>query len=172
MGSLPTADFFGYEARSRTVCAMWGTKVTEALGYRVGDVLLLSAEPFDSRVRRISPMYAEIEWPCKEPDPESENSWRGVVGFPLNPDDVDWDGTPWRVEPHPSEMDQGDPCMVGIPPTRVRVTGIEHYEPAADFGWLPRPSYALAVVPLDAGGGFVLYLDSGDPIEIEILERA
>lgn len=42
----------------------------------------------------------------------------------------------------------GDNCMVGIPPTEVRITGIRRYEPPADFGFLPRPEYVLAVVPI------------------------
>ncbi|MEU4558651.1 hypothetical protein AB0F72_09675 [Actinoplanes sp. NPDC023936] len=151
---------------------MLGRRLATAQGYTVGDVLMISAEPFDSRVSRISPMWASLEWPWAERDPESKNSWHGTMGFPLDPDDVDWQSTPWRVEPHPSEMGEGDPCMIGIPPTRVRVTAIEHYDPPADYGWLPRPEYALVVVPVDADeDGYLLYLNSGEPIDIQVIDR-
>lgn len=62
-----------------------------------------------------------------------------------------------------------------ILPTEGMVTGIEKYDTPADFGFLPRPEYVLEVVPLasldDEDGGYLIYLGSGEPIEMEILER-
>jgi hypothetical protein len=40
---------------------------------------------------------------------------------------------------------------------------------------LPRPEYVLGVVPVssldDEDAGYVIYLGSGEPIEIEVVER-
>ncbi|MFF3866254.1 hypothetical protein [Micromonospora sp. NPDC001898] len=147
--------------------------MTEALGYTLGDLLMISAEAFDARVVRTTPQRLLIDWPWWEADPDSANSWDGTVGFPRDPDAHGWQNTPWRLEPDPSELRAGDPCFVGIPPTEVRVTSIERFDPPADFGFLPRPDYMLGVVPVDAiedqEAGYVLYLNSQEPIDIEVL---
>jgi hypothetical protein len=66
--------------------------------------------------------------------------------------------------------------MLGIPQTDVRIMWIEYYDPPAEFGWLPRPTWGLAVCPLqdegDENAGYVLYLDTGDPIEIDVVSRS
>ncbi|MDR7273633.1 hypothetical protein [Catenuloplanes atrovinosus] len=155
---------------------MNSVKLTEASGYTVGDLLLISAEAFDARVAGTTPRRVRVDWPWREVDPESRNSWDGTVAFPRDPGAYEWCNTPWRLEPDPSELTTGDACFVGIPPTEVRVTGIERFEPPADYGFLPRPDYVLELVPVDMvddeDAGFVLYLNGGEPIEIEVLERA
>ncbi|MGW4945936.1 hypothetical protein ACWEOZ_30640 [Actinoplanes sp. NPDC004185] len=147
--------------------------MTKALGYTVGDLLLISAEAFDARVVSTTPHRLLIDWPWQEPDPESDNPWDGTVGFPYASEAHGWLNTPWRLEPDASELQAGDPCFVGIPPTEVRITSIERFEPPADVGFLPRPEYALEVVPVDAledeEAGYVLYLNSREPIHIEVL---
>ena len=153
---------------------MESVRLTEALGYNVGDLLMISAEAFDVRVAGTTPRRLLIDWPWREVDPKSANSWDGTLGFPRDPDAHDWSNTPWRLEPDPSELQTGDGCFVGIPPTEVRIKGIEKYEPPADFGFLPRPDYVLEVVPVDMlddeDAGFVLYLNGEEPIDIEIVE--
>jgi hypothetical protein len=147
--------------------------LTKALGYTVGDLLVISAEAFDARVVGTTPQRLLIDWPWWEPDPESTTSWDGTVGFPRDSDAYGCHNTPWRLEPDASELQAGDPCFVGIPPTEVRVTSIERFDPPADFGFLPRPDYVLGVVPIDAiedqEAGYVLYLNSQEPIHIEVL---
>jgi hypothetical protein len=151
-------------------------RLTEALGYNVGDLLLISSEASDVRVAGTTPRRVLIAWPWRELDPESANSWDGTVGFPRDPDAYDWSNTPWRLEPDPSELDSGRSCFVGIPPTEVRVIGIEKFDPPADFGFLPRPEYVLEVCPTDMlddeNAGYVLYLNGEEPIEIEVIESA
>ncbi|MEU8182593.1 hypothetical protein AB0B85_32420 [Micromonospora sp. NPDC049044] len=151
---------------------MNSVRLAEALGYRVGDLLMISAEAFDARVVGTTPQHLLIDWPWWTADPESANSWDGTIGLPRDADDYGWHNTPWRLEPDPSELHTGDPCFVGIPPTTVRITSIEKYEPPADFGFLPRPDYVLGVVPVDATldeeAGYVLYLNSY-PLDIEVL---
>lgn len=150
---------------------MDSVRLTEALGYTVGDLLEISAEAFDARVGGTTRQRVLIDWPWWEADPDSANSWDGTVGFPRDPDAYDWGNTPWRLEPDPSELETGDACFVGIPPTEVRVTGIERYDPPADFGFLPRPEYVLEVVPTDLvdddEAGYVIYLNGAEPIKLE-----
>jgi hypothetical protein len=151
-------------------------RLTEALGYTVGDLLVISAEAFDARVAGTTRQRVLIDWPWWEPDPGSANSWDGTVGFPRDPDAYDWSNTPWRLEPDPSELETGDACFVGIPPTEVRVTAIERYDPPADFGFLPRPEFVLELVPTDLldddEAGYVIYLNGAEPIELEKVAEA
>ena len=153
---------------------MDSVKLTQALGYAVGDRLVVSAEAFDVRVAGLTSRRLLVGWPWLEVDPDSDNSWDGTIGFSRDADAYDWCNTPWRIEPDPSELEIGDACFVGIPPTEVVVTGIEKYEPPADFGFLPRPEYVLEVVPVssldDEDAGYVIYLGSAEPIEIEVIE--
>ncbi|MFC8851041.1 MULTISPECIES: hypothetical protein [unclassified Micromonospora] len=146
----------------------------EVLDYKVGDVLLISAEASEARVARVAPRRLTIAWPWREIDPDSENSWDGTLGFPRDPDAYDWVNTPWRLERDPSGLNSGDACFVGIPPTKVRVIGIRRFDPPADFGFLPRPEYVLEVIPVDlvddGEAGYVLYLNGLEPIEIEVVE--
>ncbi|GAA0516943.1 hypothetical protein Ade02nite_84880 [Paractinoplanes deccanensis] len=153
---------------------MESVKLTEALGYTVGDRLMISAEAFDTRVARTTTLRVLVAWPWREVDEESANSWDGTMGFSRDPDAYDWGNTPWRLEPDPSTLRAGDPCFVGIPPTEVKITGIEKYEPPADFGFLPRPDHVLEVVPVDLlsddDAGYVLYLNGHEPIDIHVLD--
>ncbi|MFY1697925.1 hypothetical protein [Solwaraspora sp. WMMA2101] len=150
---------------------MESVRLTEAVGYTVGELLLISAEAFDARVAGTTLRRVLIDWPWREIDPDSANSWDGTVAFPRDPDSYDWCNTPWRLEPDPSDLEAGDSCFIGIPPTKVIVIGIEKFEPPADFGFLPRPEYVLEVVPVDMlddeEAGFVLYLNGEEPIELE-----
>jgi hypothetical protein len=153
---------------------MHSVSLQNALGYSVGDVLLISCEPFDTRVVRVTPDRVSVEWPWRRPDPESENWWEGRVSFPRDPDAYGWVNTPWRLEPDPTELEEGDACFVGIPPTRVRVIGIELFDPPADFGFLPRPDYVLGVRPSsdedDEDAGYAIYLNGEEPVEIQVVE--
>jgi hypothetical protein len=155
---------------------MYDMRVAEAAGYAVGDTLRISCEAFDSRVVGTTPTRILVAWPWFEVDEESENRWNGSRGFPRDPEHYAWGNTPWRVEPDPSELGTGDPCFVGMPPTLVRVMTIVRYDPPADFGFLPRPEVALGLCMIDMldeeEAGFTLYLDSGEPIEIEVVSGA
>lgn len=155
---------------------MDSVRLTEAFGYNVGDLLLISSEALDARVAGATPRRVLIAWPWWGVDLGSVNSWDGTVGFPRDSDAYDWCNTPWRLEPDPSELDKGGSCFVGIPPTEVRIIGIEKFEPPADFDFLPRPDCALEVCPVDMleddEAGYVLYLNGEEPIEIEVIESA
>lgn len=152
---------------------MESVRLTQAQGYVVGDLLLISAEAFDTEVAGTTPTRVLVDWPWREIDAASANSWDGTMGFPRDPDALDWCNTPWRLEPDSSDLQTGDPCFVGIPPTEVRVTAIEKFDPPADFGFLPRPDVVLEVVPIDLvddeEAGYVIYLNGEEPIDIEVI---
>jgi hypothetical protein len=143
------------------------------MGYNVGDLLIISAEAFDARIAGTTPRRVLIDWPWRSVDPESVNPWDGTVDFPRDPYAYDWRNTSWRLEPDPSELEKGDACFAGIPPTVVEIAGIEFYEPPADFGFLPRPDYVIEVVPADMiddeDAGFVLQLNGDEPIDIAVI---
>ena len=151
------------------------TELDKACGYVVGDLLRISSEAFDTHVVGFGRFRLTVEWPWREIDPDSTRSWDGTFGFPRDSGHYDWNNTPWRLEPPVEELREGSQCFVGILPVEVRVTSIVRYEPPAGFGFLPRPEYALDVCPVDLvddeEAGYVLYLGSGEPIEIEVLER-
>lgn len=150
--------------------------LAEAEGYAVGDLLRLSSEAFDARVVGTTARRVLIEWPWFAVDEASDNDWGGTFGFPRDSEAYEWCNTPWRLEPDPEELHAGSSCFVGVPPTEVRITGIQKHDPPADFGFLPRPEYVLEVCPVDLiddeDAGFVIYLNSGEPVDIEVVESA
>ncbi|MEV4282267.1 hypothetical protein [Actinoplanes xinjiangensis] len=154
---------------------MESIRLSTALGYTVGDRLVISAEAFESRVSHLDARRVMVEWPWREVDVDSRNSWGGTLGFPRDSDAYGWCNIPWRLEPDPEELEPGDPCFVGIPPTEVLVTTIEKFEPPADYGFLPRPDYFMEVVPLDMTddeeAGYVIYLNGNEPIDIQVVGR-
>ncbi|MFI6763201.1 hypothetical protein ACIBF5_29125 [Micromonospora sp. NPDC050417] len=155
---------------------MESVKLLEVLGYAVGDLLMIRANAFDALVVKTTLRRVLVEWPWREVDPDSQNSWDGTVGFPREPDGRDWSNTPWRLEPDAAELEAGELCLVGIPPTKVRVTGVEKFDPPADFGFLPRPDCVLELVPVemsdDEDAGYVLYLNGKEPIQTELIEKS
>jgi hypothetical protein len=152
------------------------TTLTEFAGYAVGDTLQVSCEAHDARVVGTTRTRLLVEWPWLQVDEASENPWNGTMELPRDPEAYVWEGVPWRLEPDPSELGTGDPCFVGIPPTLVRVMQIGRHDPPADHGFLPRPEHVLGLCPIDVvdeeEAGFTLYLDGGEPIEIEVVSRA
>ncbi|GAA4608897.1 hypothetical protein BJY16_007065 [Actinoplanes octamycinicus] len=150
-------------------------RLQEAGGYFVGDLLRLTSETFEVQLVHVGVSRVSVEWPWLEVDSASNNSWDGTMGFSRKSQSYDWCNTPWRLEPDPEELEKGDSCFVGIPPTDVRIVEIIEYDPPADFGFLPRPELVLAVRPVEFWGdveaGFGINLNSGEPIEIELIER-
>jgi hypothetical protein len=79
------------------------------------------------------------------------------------------------MDPEPDEVSAGSSCFIGIPATDVRVISVEHYARPKETGRLPRPRLGVSVVPvmpaeqLDEDAGFLIYLDAGKPIEVEVV---
>ena len=76
--------------------------------------------------------------------------------------------------PDATELKVGGTCYVGILPTLVRVTAILDLEGPADYGWTPRPTWEIGLCPIedlgDEDAGYVMYIDSDEPIEYEVVE--
>lgn len=146
------------------------TKHEQAQGFTVGERLIISCEPVEVRVSSATASRVFVEWPWREVAPESRFQWDGTMGFSRDPHHWDWRNTPWRLQPDPDDLSVGEECIIGIPPTEVQVVAIDEYDPPADFGWTPRPGWGLGVCPVanlaDEEAGYVLYLDSGEPIDI------
>jgi hypothetical protein len=149
--------------------------VPEAGGYRVRDVLRISAPGLEAEVVRVTIGTVFVRWPWLAVDPQLPHRWDGTVGFPRDPEAYDWRNEPWHLEPGVTELSTGSFCRINMPETYVRVREIVCYDPPAAFGWLPRPEVALGVQLLDfeddAESGFTLYLESGEPIDIETVSR-
>jgi hypothetical protein len=152
-----------------------GKRIDEAQGFAVGDLLRISCGAVDARVGETSDHWFAVEWPWRQIDQSSRFRWNGRLGFPRDPGSVDWRNTPWRTEPDGWDLETGDNCFVGIPETEVCIMWIEHFDPPGDLGWLPRPSWGLAVCPVEHRGdgeaGYMLYLESDEPIDIEVIGR-
>jgi hypothetical protein len=139
--------------------------------FKVGEQIVISCEPVDTEVlKKLGDHYC-VKWPWGAVDQQSRFRWDGSMAFPVDDESFEWQNTPWRLEPDPSELVVGASCMVGIPPTRVVVQDVENFDPPRDLGWLPRPTLGLAVV--SAGqyqdhpdAGYMLYLDGPEPIEV------
>jgi hypothetical protein len=138
--------------------------------FRAGESLILVCEPADARVASVSGGYVYLEWPWREADPRSGFRWNGQVALPWDGDSREWANTPWRVEPDTGELERGDTCWVGIPPTRVIVRAVCNYAPAKDVGSLPRPTLGLSVVSVgdedDGEAGYLVYLDGAEPVSV------
>ncbi|MEV4719121.1 hypothetical protein AB0J94_18170 [Micromonospora noduli] len=136
----------------------------------------MSSEPVRTRIVGMSLHRIVLEWSWWQVDEESENDWDGTIGIPTSPSAHDWRNTPWRIESSDLSLEVGGYCTVVIPPTIVRVIGIEKYDPAADFGFLPRPEFVLELRPLDYDdddeAGFVHYLNTREPLSLELIKRS
>lgn len=141
--------------------------------FSVGDDILLSCEAESTHIERVVGGYVFVKWPWNGPELNSNMVWDGTVALPRSPESREWANTPWRMEPDPVEVVAGEPCLVGIPPTKVRLQGIEISSVPRETGWLPRPSFAIVVMPvvegrpLDEDAGFRVFLASDEPIEVE-----
>jgi hypothetical protein len=138
--------------------------------FRAGELLTLACEPADACIASVSSGYVYIEWPWREVDPGSRFRWNGQVALPWDAGSREWVNTPWRTEPDVGELETGDTCWVGIPPTRVVVRAVLRYSPARDLGWLPRPTLGLSVVAAgdkdDDEAGYLVYLDGAEPVSV------
>ncbi|MGW8954698.1 hypothetical protein [Streptomyces sp. NPDC055709] len=52
----------------------------------------------------------------------------------------------FRTAPPPEQLRAGDDCRIGVPPTVVHVTAVDHHAPPLETGWLPRPKLTGTVL--------------------------
>ncbi|MER5706110.1 hypothetical protein AB0B13_24505 [Streptomyces sp. NPDC042898] len=156
--------------------------------FRVGDVLSVACPFTPATVERgVTWGHVSVRWPWRRVDADSDFfRWNGVVAL-----GVDGDGHApseagmelFRTDPPPEHLKAGDACRVGVPPTVVHVTAVEHHTPPLETGWLPRPELTVAVLPRGLsyrefpdgshlnGEGYALYPGDGIPFAFELLMR-
>ncbi|MBG0852046.1 hypothetical protein I2W78_09355 [Streptomyces spinoverrucosus] len=165
--------------------------MTDETGFRVGDVLTVACPFTPTRVAGgVERDHVSLEWPWWRPDPDSRFfHWNGVVALgaeALRPDarTRSWDEMElFRTDPAPEHLKPGDMCRVGVPPTVVHVTAVDHFDPPLETGWLPRPRLAVTVlprglscreVPADSevnGTGYEIHPGDGTPFTFDLLFR-
>ncbi|MFJ8883113.1 hypothetical protein ACIRJR_06850 [Streptomyces sp. NPDC102402] len=113
--------------------------------FRVGDVLSVACPFTVTTVERgVTWDHVSVRWPWWEIDSGNEFAhWNGIVAL-----GVDGGGSIasetepelFRTDPPPEHLKAGDVCRVGVPPTVVHVTGVDHHDPPLETAWLPRPT--------------------------------
>lgn len=163
--------------------------MTEAGDFRVGDVLSVAC-PFTATTveRGLTWDHVSVRWPWWEIDGDNEFAqWNGVValGVPSSSGYVapEVEAQLFRTDPAPEHLEAGDVCRVGVPPTVVHVTAVDHHDPPLRTAWLPHPTWTVTVLPrglsyreypdeshLD-GSGYTIHPGDGIPFTFELLLR-
>ncbi|MFJ2745863.1 hypothetical protein ACIO3O_40100 [Streptomyces sp. NPDC087440] len=160
----------------------------DARDFRVGDVLSIACPFTPARVEQgVTWGTMSVRWPWWEIDSDSDFiHWNGVVALGVHSGEYvapDMQAELFRTEPPPQHLKAGDICRVGVPPTVVHVTAVDHHDPPLETGWLPRPRQTVAVLRrgvsyrefpdgshLD-GSGYTIHPDDGIPFGFELLMR-
>ncbi|MFD7710174.1 hypothetical protein ACFV6E_08080 [Streptomyces sp. NPDC059785] len=131
--------------------------------------------------------YLAVRWPWWDIDTRSDfRRWNGVVALGVGGAghvEPHVEAELFRTDPPPDQLDAGDACLVGVPPTVVHVTAVEHHDPPLETGSLPRPHLTVTVLRrglsyrefpdeshLD-GSGYPLHPGDGIPFTFEVLMR-
>lgn len=141
----------------------------------VGDLLQISCPATPARVVEKSSTYLVVEWPWWTVDPLGQGaSWNGCVAITIDPSSYDWERELFSTEPAPAQLNPGDICRIGIPPTIVRVLSVDTFDPPLETGYLPRPRRLVTVLPANQpvdveseDQGYSLDPDDGIPITFE-----
>ncbi|MEO3974951.1 hypothetical protein [Streptomyces sp. CAU 1734] len=156
--------------------------------FRIGDVLSVSCPFTPARVERGMTLDSvSVRWPWWEIDTSHAfQRWNGMVAL-----GVDSGGHAaraveaelFRTDPPPERLRAGDVCRVGVPPTVVHVTAVDHHDPPLETVWLPHPHLTVTVLrrglsscefpderDLD-GAGYTLHPGDGIPFTFELLMR-
>ncbi|HEX5512301.1 MAG TPA: hypothetical protein VFX41_11340 [Actinomycetales bacterium] len=141
------------------------------LPYQVGDVVAVSCPWTPTVTTRAGKYHAAVRWPWAVLDPDSAYRPNGSFAFPVDESTEPW--WPYQLRPPAAELDEGDRCEVGIPPTRCYVVRSDRYDPPMDDGFLPRLTASIALLP--AGSGYAdasdVWLERAEPIEMKLLHR-
>ncbi|MER5960647.1 hypothetical protein [Streptomyces sp. NPDC001893] len=156
--------------------------------FRVGDVLSVACPFTLTRVERgVTWDHISVRWPWWEIDTDNEFAhWNGIValgagsGVRVAPE---VEAELFRTDPPPEQLKAGDVCRVGVPPTVVHVTAVDHHDPPLETAWLPHPTQTVTVLRrglsyrefpdgshLD-GSGYTLHPGDGIPFAFEMLMR-
>ncbi|MET9594490.1 hypothetical protein ABZY45_26720 [Streptomyces sp. NPDC006516] len=157
--------------------------------FRVGDVLSVSCPFTVTRVERgVTWGHVAVRWPWWEIDrTDGFAQWNGIVA--LGVDDGHGSVAPevaaelFRTDPPAEQLQAGGVCRVGVPPTVVHVTAVDHHDPPLETVWLPHPTRTVTVLRrglsyrefpdeshLD-GSGYTIHPGDGIPFTFELLMR-
>ncbi|MEV7678002.1 hypothetical protein AB0O64_05480 [Streptomyces sp. NPDC088341] len=162
--------------------------MTDAGDFRVGDVLSVACPFTPARVEQaMTWSHVSVRWPWWDIDAGSDFvHWNGIVALGVNSGGrvaPEVEAELFRTDPPPEQLKAGDLCRVGVPPTVVHVTAVDHHDPPLETGWLPRPRRTVSVLRrglsyrefpdeshLD-GTGYTLHPGDGIPFTFELLMR-
>ncbi|UFN96257.1 hypothetical protein [Micromonospora aurantiaca] len=142
------------------------------LPYQVGDVVAVSCPWTPTVTTRAGKYYAAVRWPWGAVlDPDSAYLPNGSVAFPVDESTEPW--WPYQLRPPAAELDEGDRCAVGVPPTRCYVVRSNRYDPPMDDGFLPRLTASIALLPVGSGYADAadVWLERAEPFEMKLLHR-
>ncbi|MEU2855212.1 hypothetical protein ABZ658_26370, partial [Streptomyces syringium] len=125
--------------------------MTDAGDFRVGDVLSVACPFTPTRVERaVTWDHVSVRWPWWNIDAGSDFvRWNGIVALGVNSGGhvaPEVETELFRTDPPPEQLKAGDFCRVGVPPTVVHVTAVDHHDPPLETGWLPRPNLTVTVL--------------------------
>ncbi|UUU36568.1 hypothetical protein JIX56_45910 [Streptomyces sp. CA-210063] len=108
--------------------------MVDAVEFRVGDVLSVACPYTATRVERgLTWDHLAVRWPWWEIDTGSESAhWNGIVALGVGSGghvSPDVERELFRTDPPPEQLKEGDVCRVGVPPTVVHVTAVDHHDP-------------------------------------------
>lgn len=156
--------------------------------FRVGDVLSVTCPFTPAEVEQgLTWGHVSVRWPWWRIDTDSAFlHWNGIVALGVDTGenvDPETESGLFRTDPPPEHLKAGDVCRVGVPPTVVHVTAVDHHDPPLETGWLPRPRLTVTVLRrglsyrefpdeshLD-GSGFAVHPGDGIPFSFELLMR-
>ncbi|WP_329377186.1 hypothetical protein OG625_06465 [Streptomyces sp. NBC_01351] len=156
--------------------------------FRVGDVLSVTC-PFTPTTvdRGLMWNHVSVRWPWRRIDTDSDFfRWNGGVALGVADDHQvpsEAGMELFRTDPPPERLAAGDACRVGVPPTVVHVTAVDHHDPPLETGWLPRPALGVTVLRRGLsyreyadddhlnGVGYTLHPGDGTPFTFELLMR-
>ncbi|MFF9492607.1 hypothetical protein [Streptomyces flaveolus] len=162
--------------------------MSDAGDFRAGDVLSVACPFTPARVERgVTWGCISVRWPWWRIDTDSDVAqWNGIValGVPGSGRAApEVEAELFRTDPPPERLAAGDICRVGVPPTTVHVTAVDHHDPPLETGRLPRPRLTVSVLRrglsyrefpdeshLD-GTGYSLHPGDGIPFTFELLLR-
>ncbi|MFD5098903.1 hypothetical protein [Streptomyces albidochromogenes] len=162
--------------------------MTDAGDFRVGDVLSVACPFTPTRVEQaVTWDHVSVRWPWWDIDAESDFVyWNGIVALGVNSGGrvaPEVETELFRTDPPPEQLKAGDFCRVGVPPTVVHVTAVDHHDPPLETGWLPRPRLTVTVLRRGLsyrefpdenhvdGTGYTLHPGDGTPFTFELLMR-
>lgn len=160
----------------------------DAGDFRIGDVLSVACPFTPTRVERgVTWDCVSVRWPWWDIDSDSDFfHWNGIVALGVDSGGhvaPEVQAELFRTEPPPQHLKAGDICKVGVPPTVVHVTAVDHHDPPLETGWLPRPQQTVTVLrrglsyrefPDEShlnGTGYTIHPGDGIPFTFEVLMR-